>query len=601
MRVFFNWIDDRTGLGQAIRDFRAATVPGRACICRSLCFALVFMFLVQGITGLFLLMYYSPGAQSAWESVYYLQHDVQGGWLLRAVHHYSGQAILVLVGIYLVGMILAGRYRPPREFVFWVVVFLGLVTLGSLLTGDLLAWDQNSQSATLVRVKFLTLLPVVGGDLFKLAAGGPSFGHLTLTRFLALHTVVLAGAFLGLMVLHAWFAHRANVVARAGANPHVRNTPLWPKQVLVNVVGCMVVLAIVLLLALSHGVSGDHAGVALGAPADPSDFYAAARPEWAFMGLYGFSNLFPGHLKLLPIFVIPGTLVLLFLLMPFVGRLKIGHAFNVLLTLGLLAGNGALSYMVYAHDRENEEHQLALATGNQESERVIELIRSNDGIPVSGALTLLRDDPKTQGPKLFRQHCASCHDYVGGTDDDIKAEKVSAPNLFGYGTKAWMAGWLDPKRIAAPDYYGNTKFKNGDMVDFVKETYSDMEKEDKEEIDTLLVALAAEAKLKSEAAEDAKNAERIAEGKKLIAGCVDCHKYYDKGQLGTSADLTGYASREWTAGIIANPAHGRFYGDKNDRMPAYAESDDASKNMLTRHDIELLTDWLRGEWSEPEE
>ena len=559
------------------------------------------MFLVQGITGLFLLMYYSPGAQSAWESVYFLQHDVQGGWLLRAVHHYSGQAILVLVGIYLVGMILAGRYRPPREFVFWVVVFLGLVTLGSLLTGDLLAWDQNSQSATLVRVKFLTLLPVVGGDLFKLAAGGPSFGHLTLTRFLALHTVVLAGAFLGLLVLHAWFAHRANVVARAGANPHVRNTPLWPKQVLVNVVGCLVVLAIVLLLALSHGVSGDHAGVALGAPADPSDFYAAARPEWAFMGLYGFSNLFPGHLKLLPIFVIPGTLVLLFLLMPFVGRLKIGHAFNILLTLGLLAGNGALSYMVYAHDRENEEHQLALATGRLEGERIVELIRSNDGIPVSGALTLLRDDPKTQGPKLFRQHCASCHDYVGGTDGDIKAEKVSAPNLFGYGTKAWMAGWLDPKRIVGPDYYGNTKFKNGDMVDFVKETYSDMEKEDKEELDTLLVALAAEAKLKSAAAEDAKNAERIAAGKKLIADCTDCHKYYDKGQLGTSADLTGYASREWTVGIIANPAHARFYGDKNDRMPAYAESDDESKNMLTRHDIELLTDWLRGEWSEPEE
>ena len=200
MRALYHWIDDRTGLGEAIGNLRAATVPGRACLCRSLPFALVFMFLVQGITGLFLLMYYSPGAQSAWESVYFLQHDVLGGWLLRAVHHYSGQAILVLVGIYLVGMILAGRYRPPREFVFWVVVFLGLVTLGSLLTGDLLAWDQNSQSATLVRVKFLTLLPVVGGDLFKLAAGGPSFGHLTLTRFLALHTVVLAGAFLGLLV-----------------------------------------------------------------------------------------------------------------------------------------------------------------------------------------------------------------------------------------------------------------------------------------------------------------------------------------------------------------------------------------------------------------
>lgn len=598
MRVILNWIDDRTGLFEAMRGLNAATVPGRACCCRSMPFILVFMFLVQGITGLFMLMHYSAGAQSAWESIYFLQNEVLGGWLLRAVHHYSGQVILVLIGIQLVGMILRGSYRAPREFLYWVVLVLGLITLGSLLTGDLLAWNQNSQSATLVRVNFLKLLPVVGGELFKLAAGGPSFGHKTLTLFLALHVIVLAGAFAGLLILHAWFAHRANAAARAVANPHVRNTPLWPNQVLLNVAGSLVALTIVLLLALSHGPSG----VELGAPADPTDFYGAARPEWAFMGLYGFSNLFPGHLKVLPIFVITSCVLVLFLLMPFIGRNRFGHVFNVMVTLFLLVGNGALSYMVYAHDRDNEAHQLALKIGKQDADRVKELIQAKGGIPVEGALTLLRNDAKTQGPKLFRQHCASCHDFVGNTDGDIKAEKVSAPNLFGYGTKKWMAGWLDPKRIKTPDYYGATKFKKGKMSEFVDETYSDMEKEDKEELETLLVALAAEAKLKSREADDKKDAKQIAEGRKLMAeGCADCHKLPGgKSPASTAPDLNGYASREWTVGIIANPAHAKFYGKENDRMPAYAESTDESKNVLSRRDIELLTDWLRGEWVEAE-
>ena len=120
---------------------------------------IAFTFVVQAITGLVLWMYYSAGAQSSWESVYYLQYHVLGGWLLRAIHFYMGQATLVLVGIYLVQMILRGAYRPPREFLFWTVLLMGLATLGLNLTGDLLPWDQNSFWATSIRVAYLSHLP----------------------------------------------------------------------------------------------------------------------------------------------------------------------------------------------------------------------------------------------------------------------------------------------------------------------------------------------------------------------------------------------------------------------------------------------------------
>ena len=159
----------------------------------------------------------------------------------------------------------------------------------------------------------------------------------------------------------------------------------------------------------------------------------------------------------------------------------------------------------------------------------------------------------------------------------IKAEESSAPNLYGYGTRKWVAGWLDPEQIKGPAYFGNTAFRGGDMVGFVEEAMSDLEEEDKEDIAAMVATLSAGAKLKSQAAQDKKDAEQIEYGVEVMTdvfGCTDCHKYGDKGQLGGAPDLTGYASREWTVGIIANPEAKRFYRDTNDRMPAYAANPD---------------------------
>ena len=612
MRSFFNWIqpvtdladdwiDTRTGLCRAVRNIGQMMMPGRPCILRSLPCTIAFAFIVQAITGLFMMMYYSSGAQSAWESVYFLQYEVQGGWLLRAFHHYMGQMLLVLVGIYLVGMIVRGAYRAPREFVYWMTVFMGLVVLCLLLTGDLLAWDQNSLSCTQVRTNFLELLPFVGSYFLKIAVGGPGFGHLSITRFLVLHGVVLSAAFCGLLILHAWFAHRARTIELETAETR---TPIWPNQVFLNVAACLLVLAIVLVLSVSHGT----AGVELGAPADTSSSFDAARPEWAFLGLYGFANLFPASLKILPIFVIPTVLVVAFLLMPFIGHFKVGHFFNVFFVLFLLAGNTWLSYEILAHDKCNESHQIAIREADELAARVKQLAKGKGGIPVGGALALLREDPKTQGPIIFKQHCASCHDCVNAQGEGIKSEEVSAPNLYGYATRDWVAGWLDPKKIDSDDYLGKTKFKGGQMSQSIEAAFEDLDDDEIEEtradMFTAAIALSAQAKLTSQKELDAKSAEQIEEGDQFIAddlGCVDCHKYGEKGSLSGSPDLTGYGSREWTVAIIKNPAHKRFYGKDNDRMPAYAESDDETGNLLSNREIELLADWLRGDWFEPAE
>jgi len=605
MTALLRWLDDRTGLLTALGVTLDRPLPGAPSLRYVIPSALCFGFLVEAITGLVLWMYYSPGAQTAWESVFWIQEGMHGGWLLRGIHFYMANAMVVLGLLYVVQLILLGTYRAPREFVFWVALAVVGSLLGLLLTGDLLRWDQEGYWSTQVRVSFLMLLPKIGADLFKLAAGGPAFGHLTLTRFFALHVGVMSVALAALLACQWWLLGRVGLKCPRSPSKPDR---AWPGQAVLNTLGWMVLMGVVLWLLARpalHGphpgqIRGQYMGAPLGAPADPAEAYAAARPEWAFLALYEFSNLFPGELKILPIFVIPSAIALLLVLMPFIGRSTRGHLFNLLVLVGLGGAMIGLSIWGLDQDAKNERHQAALAAGHEQALRARELAKGPSGIPVTGALTLVRADAKVQGPKLFEQHCASCHSWVDAEGKGMKPAKPSAPNLHQFASRTWVAGLLDPKRIASDEYFGGTAFRKGEMVGFVKDTFADLGADEKKQLQAAVAALSAEASLKSQAKADADDAAMIAKGRKAMTSeydCANCHKYNEKGRLGSAPDLTGYGSRSWLVEIISNPAHKRFYGKKNDRMPLYAEfPDQPEKNTLSKESIEILADWLRGEW-----
>ena len=254
----------------------------------------------------------------------------------------------------------------------------------------------------------------------------------------------------------------------------------------------------------------------------------------------------------------------------------------------------------YEKYRKSQEYLAAVEAADREARRAVELASAPDGIPYSGAITLLRNDPKTQGPKLFARHCASCHSYENPGVLSLAIDEPSAPNLYGFASRKWIEGLLDPNRIAGPDYFGNTAHNEGEMVGFVTDTLPEWKSED---VHDAALALSAEAGLPSQAEADKRDAAAIEAGRKLIENedhCAGCHKFRDAGELGSAPDLTGYGSREWLIGMISDPKHERFYGDNNDRMPAFAEHpDNPAQNMLTARQIEMLADWLRGEWYEP--
>lgn len=598
MKALFDWIDHRTGCKKLAHGALYENVPGGARWRYVWGSTLTFCIVVQFITGVALWMGYSPSAQTAWESVNYIQSETFGGWFLRGIHHYIAQAMTVLLVLHLMQVVIDGAYKAPREVNFWFGLILLQLVLALSLTGYLLPWDQKGYWATKVATNILGIAPFVGRDLQRIVIGGTDYGHHTLTRFFALHAGILPGLLIALVVGHIYLFRRHGLTA---AEPRRRaDCTFWPDQVLKDAVACLAVLAAALFLMVRHRIfhSNGALGAELGAPADPSEPFSAARPEWYFLFLFQFLKLFPAQTEIWGAIIIPGLIMLVIFLMPFIGKWKLGHQFNVGLLCCLIAGAGLLTYWAMQEDKANPGYQVAVKDADRMAERVKELAASPTGVPASGAVMLLRNDPLTQGPKLFAKHCASCHRYDGGDGMGHPVrDKQAASDLKGFGSRAWLTGLLDPERISTTNYFGATKFANGKMPKFVKKDVASYTPEQKEQLKKVIMAVSAEANLASQAADDKRDAAAIGEGRKLLRDamkCTDCHQFHAKDADASAPDLTGYASREWLLKFLNNPGHPDFYGDSNDRMPAFGE-----KQILSQHDIGLIVDWLRGDWYAP--
>ena len=592
MKAFFDWADQRTGYKKLVHETLYENVPGGARWRYVWGSTLAFCFSIQVITGLALWVAYSAGSQTAWESVYYIQHEMWGGWFLRGLHHYTAQAMTVLLVFHLMQVVIDGAYKAPREINFWSGVVLLLLVLALSLTGYLLPWDQKGFWATKVATSIAAITPFIGPELQKLVVGGSDYGHHTLTRFFALHAGIIPGVIIAFIVAHIYLFRRHGLTPK---EPRRRpDAAFWPDQVLRDAVACLAVLLVVVFFIIRYR------GAELGAPADASEQFSAARPEWYFLFLFQLLKYFPGGTEIWGAIVIPALLMGVLIAMPFVGKWKLGHRFNLGFLWAMLAGVGLLTYLARTEDAASPEFILAVQSAERDAARVIVLAQSPDGIPTAGAVTLLRNDALTQGPKLFAKNCASCHRYDGhdGLGSQPK-DKISASDLKGFASRDWIAGLLDPARVDSPHYFGGSKQKTGKMVKFVKEDIAEFDAAQKAQLQKLIIGLSAEAGLKAQSAADTRDAVVIAEGRKLVSStamnCTDCHKFHADGTDDPSApDLTGYGSREWLLAFISDPSHARFYGERNDRMPAYGPD-----KILTAAEIGLVTDWLRGEWYVP--
>jgi ubiquinol-cytochrome c reductase cytochrome b subunit len=588
MRSLLDWLDNRTGYRGLVKGALFESIPGGARWRYVWGSTLVFALTVQFITGVILWMAYSANAQGAWESVYFIQNEMWGGWMLRGIHHYMAQATTILLVLHLMQVVIDGAYKAPREVNFWFgLALLGLV-LALSLTGYLLPWDQKGYWATKVATSIASITPFIGPEISRLLVGGAEYGHFTLTRFFALHAGIIPGAIVALVVVHVYLFRRHGIKVK---EPIVKPTGMfWPDQVFRDAVACLAVMAAVLGIVLWTG------GADLGAPANPTEPYPAARPEWYFMFLFQWLKYFPAGWEVMGAMIIPGILVGIVAAMPIIGGWKLGHRFNLGLMFSLLGGIVLLTWLAYAEDAADPGFALAKTQAEAEAHRAQELAGLS-GIPPEGALSMLQRDALTQGPKLFAANCASCHTFDGHDGTGVvPVDEPSAADLHGFGSREWLAGLLDPDRISTPEYFGGTAHARGAMARFVTRGVAGFDARTLVELQKVIKAVSAEAGLASQAEMDAADQAEIAEGIQWMRtepiNCTRCHIFqgYTEDEA-SSFDLTGWGSREWTIGMIANPEDPRFYGEDNDRMPAFLD-----EGILSLTEIGLIVDWLRGEW-----
>jgi menaquinol-cytochrome c reductase cytochrome b subunit len=205
-----DWFDRRFPFTQAVDEALYQRVPNFANAFYYCFGGMVFILIVfQLLTGVFLSFYYVPDASSvaggnapAYNSVNTIQHDVYLGWLVRGVHFWGANLLVVMIVLHMARVFWTGSYRAPRELNWMVGVILLLVVLAFSLTGYLLPWDTKAYWATSVTLQIMGSAPILGGLLQTVLQGGPTLGPDTLQRFFTIHVFILPALVMLLMYVH---------------------------------------------------------------------------------------------------------------------------------------------------------------------------------------------------------------------------------------------------------------------------------------------------------------------------------------------------------------------------------------------------------------
>ena len=161
-----------------------------------------FIILLLFLTGLFLVIYYVPSPDHAYDSIQYIINTVTLGWLVRGIHHWGASAVVIMVILHMLRIYFHGAYKNPREMNWIAGVLLLLIVLAFSFTGYLLPWAQRAYWATSVGTSMISLVPFIGDYLLKLVRGGAEVGSTTLVRFYAIHIGFLPAILVLLLGLH---------------------------------------------------------------------------------------------------------------------------------------------------------------------------------------------------------------------------------------------------------------------------------------------------------------------------------------------------------------------------------------------------------------
>lgn len=351
-RALADWFDERLGtraIGQALF---ARKIPAGTGWIYTLGSAALLAFVVQVATGMFLAMGYAPSPDHAYDAVRFISEDAPFGSFVRGLHVWGASAMVVIVVLHLLRTFFTGAYKYPREATWVTGVLLLVLVLGFGFTGYLLPWNQKAYWATQVGTSIAEQAPLVGSAIATLLRGGDELGAQTLTRFYALHVLLLPAALVALIVVHLFMVVRQGISAPPDrvdaaeiADPATARQRLlaryevqkeaghsfYPYSLAKDAVTALLVFAAIALLAWWFPPE-------VGEIADPTDASYNPRPEWYFLFLFQLLKYFPGSLESVAAVVLPSLAIGGLLLLPFLDRSPRRHPRDRLLATATAAG-----------------------------------------------------------------------------------------------------------------------------------------------------------------------------------------------------------------------------------------------------------------------
>src|ERR1700682_4890189 len=179
----WGWLNRRTGLDTLLKTALYEPIPGGARLAYVFGSGLLFIFISQVITGIFLALYYVPSADHAHPTVAYITKAVTAGSFLRSLHAYGASAMVVVLFLHLSQTYFYGSYKGRRELLWLSGCLLFALVLGMAFTGYLLPWDQRAYFATAVGTHAASEVPLVRESMKRLIGGRHGIRPRTVLRF----------------------------------------------------------------------------------------------------------------------------------------------------------------------------------------------------------------------------------------------------------------------------------------------------------------------------------------------------------------------------------------------------------------------------------
>ena len=292
-RSVFGWAKDRYPIAQFQEWAKHKTVPvGRGAFWYYFGGITLFLFLIQVGTGIMLMFYYKGSADTAFESVRFISAKVPFGWLIRSVHAWSANLMILSACIHMFSVFFMRAYRKPRELTWLSGIVLLVILFGFGFSGYLLPWNELAFFATKVGTDIIGVVPYIGKPIMYVLRGSEDVTGSTLPRFFALH-VALFPALLTLFVAgHLFFIQLQGIHEPQAweTQPDRRKTmPFFPHFFMRELLFWLITLNVVAALAVFFPAE-------LGVEADPfAPAPAGIKPEWYFLATFEFLKYMPAH------------------------------------------------------------------------------------------------------------------------------------------------------------------------------------------------------------------------------------------------------------------------------------------------------------------